>query len=86
MKKGFNKQSNIVSAKIIGFNRSQVICKTENNEIITVDQLENFQHDRYFTKIMLDLLQAGLWIPINRKLKKLLRYDWLDEGAQLITD
>lgn len=86
MQKGFNKQSSIVSAKIIGFNRSQVICKTENNEIITIKQPKNVLNDRYFTKIMLDLLQTGLWIPINRKLKKLLRYDWLDEGVQLLTD
>lgn len=34
--------------------------------------------DKFFMLTMVDLLKSGLWIPVNRTLRQLLRYDWLD--------
>lgn len=77
-----DKKSDIVSARVVGIKKTEIICQTENNEIILVKEPQSAKKDRYFTKVMLDLLHSGLWIPINRKLKKMLKYDWLDDATQ----
>lgn len=71
---------NIVSAKIVGIKKSQVVCETETNEILLINKPQN---DRLFSQIMVDLLRSGLWIPVNKKLKQFIQYDWLDNASQL---
>ncbi|AUJ32129.1 MAG: hypothetical protein ABF483_03185 [Liquorilactobacillus nagelii] len=71
---------NIVSAKIVGMKKSQIICETETNEILLINKPKN---DRLFSQIMADLLRSGLWIPVNKKLKQFIQYDWLDNASQL---
>ncbi|MFT9050305.1 hypothetical protein [Liquorilactobacillus nagelii] len=71
---------NIVSAKIVGMKKSQIICETETNEILLINKPKN---DRLFSQIMADLLRSGLWIPVNKKLKQFIQYDWLNNASQL---
>ncbi|MFT8727885.1 MAG: hypothetical protein ABF756_07785 [Liquorilactobacillus ghanensis] len=74
------KQSSIVPVRIIGIKKAKIICETEDDEIILVEKPKMAKRDRYFSKIMDDLRHSGLWIPFNRKLKKILKYDWLDDS------
>jgi hypothetical protein len=80
-----NKKCDIVSARVVGVKKTEIICETENDEIILVEPPKTAKMDKYFTKIMFDLLHSGLWIPINRKLKRLLKYDWLDDTTRNAT-
>ncbi|KRL98817.1 hypothetical protein [Liquorilactobacillus satsumensis] len=75
------KLTEIVSVKIIGFKKGQVICKTETDHILLIKEPQAAKKDRIFAETMLDLLKNGLWIPVNKKLKQFLQYDWLDERA-----
>ncbi|KRM96962.1 hypothetical protein FC19_GL000489 [Liquorilactobacillus aquaticus DSM 21051] len=73
-----NTTNNIVSAQVIALKKQQVILKTETNEVITVNVTKGKKKDKFFMPTMVDLLKSGLWIPVNRTLRQLLRYDWLD--------
>ncbi|KRM97083.1 hypothetical protein FC19_GL000191 [Liquorilactobacillus aquaticus DSM 21051] len=73
---------NIVSAKIVGVRKKQIICKTETNEFLLINKPAMLKNDKIFTQVMFDLLRNELWIPVNKKLKKLMRYDWLDDSAE----
>ncbi|MDN2453112.1 hypothetical protein [Lactobacillus sp. UCMA15818] len=75
-----NKNEKIVSAQIVGIKREEIICRTENNKLINVDVRTS---DEIFMEVMVDLLISGLWIPVNRQLKKFLDYDWLDNRSIL---
>ncbi|WP_281164529.1 hypothetical protein [Liquorilactobacillus sicerae] len=68
---------NIISVKIIGLKKQQVICETETDQIILIKKPKN---DFMFTEVMHDLLRTGLWIPVNKKLKQFMKYDWLDNS------
>jgi hypothetical protein len=68
---------NIISVKIIGLKKQQVICETETDQIILIKKSKN---DFMFTEVMRDLLRTGLWIPVNKKLKQFMKYDWLDNS------
>ncbi|KRM86863.1 hypothetical protein [Liquorilactobacillus vini] len=68
---------NIISVKIIGLKKQQVICETETDQIILIKKPKN---DFMFTEVMRDLLRTGLWIPVNKKLKQFMKYDWLDNS------
>ncbi|KRN10403.1 hypothetical protein [Liquorilactobacillus mali] len=71
-----NKDDKIVSAQIVGIKKEEIVCRTENNKLINVDVINN---DEIFMEVMVDLLISGLWVPVNRQLKKFLDYDWLDK-------
>ncbi|MDV7758090.1 hypothetical protein [Liquorilactobacillus mali] len=73
-----NKDDKIVSAQIVGIKKEEIVCRTENNKLINVDVINN---DEIFMEVMVDLLISGLWVPVNRQLKKFLDYDWLDNGS-----
>ena len=72
------KDEQIVSAQIVGIKREEIICKTENNKLINIDLMTN---DDLFMKVMVDLLISGLWVPVNKKLKRFMEYDWLDNRS-----
>ncbi|MDE1525450.1 hypothetical protein [Ligilactobacillus salivarius] len=71
-------ENDIVPAQIIKVNNKTITLKTEDNEIITVDRPKSTIKDKLFLKTMIDILRSGIWIPVNKKLKQLLRYDWFD--------
>ena len=71
-------ENDIVSAQVIKVNNKTITLKTEDNEIITVDRPKSTIKDKLFLKTMIDILRSGIWIPVNKKLKQLLRYDWFD--------
>ena len=71
-------ENDIVPAQVIKVNNKTITLKTEDNEIITVDRPKSTIKDKLFLKPMIDILRSGIWIPVNKKLKQLLRYDWFD--------
>ena len=71
-------ENDIVPAQVIKVNNKTITLKTEDNEIITVDRPKSTINDKLFLKTMIDILRSGIWIPVNKKLKQLLRYDWFD--------
>ncbi|WP_057896400.1 hypothetical protein [Liquorilactobacillus oeni] len=72
------KGSDIVSAKVIGIKKQKFICETESKEILVIKRPLKLKSDKIFTQIMFDILQNELWIPVNRKLRRFIKYDWLD--------
>ena len=68
----------IVPAQVIRVNDRIITLKTEDNEIITVDRPKSTIKDKLFLETMIDILRSGIWIPVNKKLNQLLRYDWFD--------
>ena len=71
-------ENDIVPAQDIKVNNKTITLKTEDNEIITVDRPKSTIKDKLFLKTMIDILRSGIWIPVNKKLNQLLRYDWFD--------
>lgn len=71
-------ENDIVPAQVIKVNNKTITLKTEDNEIITVDRPKSTIKDKLFLKTMIDILRSGIWIPVNKKLKQLLRHDWFD--------
>ncbi|MCP0887409.1 hypothetical protein LB941_08680 [Ligilactobacillus sp. WILCCON 0076] len=76
------KNTDIVSAQIVQLGSQIITLKTENNEVITVSRPASTRKDKLFMKTMHDILKSGLWIPVNKKLKQILRYDWFDTPVE----
>ena len=70
--------NNRKNAQVIKVNNKTITLKTEDNEIITVDRPKSTIKDKLFLETMIDILRSGIWIPVNKKLNQLLRYDWFD--------
>lgn len=71
-------ENDIVPAQVVRVNDRIITLKTEDNEIITVDRPKSTIKDKLFLETMIDILRSGIWIPVNKKLNQLLRYDWFD--------
>lgn len=70
-------QTNIVAAKIVRVTRKNVTVVTEEGRRFKVPLNKSYQHDRTMLASLKDILKAGIWIPVNKKLKQLFQYDWL---------
>lgn len=69
---------NIVSAQVIALNDNVITVKTEDSEIIKIKQPVSTQGDNLFLETMKDIVRSGLWIPVNRVMRIIMRYDWFD--------
>ncbi|WGN90222.1 hypothetical protein [Ligilactobacillus faecis] len=73
-----NKNQEIVSAQVVAVQEQTITVKTEENEVIEVARPQSTKKDALFIQTMKDILKSGIWIPVNKKLKQLLRYDWFE--------
>lgn len=74
-------QSNIVAAKIVAMTKKKVVVVTEEGHLLTIPLSREYQQDGTMLASLKDILRAGIWIPVNKKLHKLFRHDWLSEPA-----
>ena len=65
-------------AQVVKLSKHALVLKTETNELITVTRPRSAAHDNVFLKVMRDIMHTGLWIPVDRKHRHILRYDWFD--------
>ncbi|HJC03610.1 MAG TPA: hypothetical protein H9762_01555 [Candidatus Ligilactobacillus avistercoris] len=70
--------ADIVPAQVVKLGKHALVLKTETNELITVTRPRSTAHDSVFLKVMRDIMHTGLWIPVDRKNRHILRYDWFD--------
>lgn len=77
-----DKKTDIVSAQVVDVKSNKITLKTEDDEVIEVARPDSVAHDILFIQTMKDILKSGIWIPVNKKLKQLLRYDWLETPVE----
>lgn len=72
-------QPNIVAAKIIKVTPKNVTVITEEGHLLKIPLTKQYREDKTLRASLVDILKAGIWIPVNKKLKlkKLFSYDWL---------
>lgn len=70
-------QPNIVAAKIINVTSKNVTVITEEGHLLKIPLTKQYRQDKLLHASLVDILKAGIWIPVNKKLKKLFSYDWL---------
>ncbi|MHC9536331.1 hypothetical protein ACVQ8P_00795 [Dellaglioa sp. BT-FLS60] len=76
------KRDNIVSAQVIALNNNVITVKTEDSEIIKIKQPISTKNDKIFLATMRDIVRTGLWIPVNRVMRVIMRYDWFDTPVE----
>lgn len=74
-------QPNIVAARITRVGRKKIMVVTEEGHLLTIPLTKEYQQDKIMRASLTDILRAGIWIPINQKLRKLFHYDWLATPA-----
>lgn len=74
-------QPNIVAAQITRVGRKSILVVTEEGHLLRIPLSKEYQQDKVMRASLIDILKAGIWIPINQKLKKLFNYDWLAAPA-----
>ncbi|MGM9891653.1 hypothetical protein [Limosilactobacillus sp.] len=67
----------IVAAKIVAVSGRTVKVVTEDGQTLRIPLSKTYQQDQTMLASLKDILKAGIWIPVNRQLKRLFRYDWL---------
>lgn len=70
-------QPNIVAAKIIAMSKKKVTVLTEEGHLLTIPLTKEYRQDKTMLESLRDILHAGIWIPVNKKLHQLFSYDWL---------
>lgn len=74
-------QPNIVAARIIAISKRRVIVVTEEDHLLSIPLTKEYRQDKTMLQSLKDILHAGIWIPVNKKLRQLFSYDWLAEPA-----
>ncbi|WP_302117113.1 hypothetical protein [uncultured Limosilactobacillus sp.] len=70
-------QPNIVAAKIVNVTKRNVTVITEDGHLLRIPLTQQYRQDKTLHASLVDILKAGIWIPVNKKLKKIFNYDWL---------
>lgn len=78
-----NQQKEIAAAQIINVSGSHVTVKTENGRIMRLKLSHNNQQDQALLASLKDIWQNRIWIPVNTKLHRLFKYDWVVEPAKI---
>lgn len=74
-------QPNIVAARITRVSRKSIMVVTEEGHLLRIPLTKEYQQDQTMQASLVDILKAGIWIPVNKKLRKLFNYDWLSAPA-----
>ncbi|WP_267201272.1 hypothetical protein [Limosilactobacillus kribbianus] len=70
-------QPDIVAARIVAVNGRTVKVVTEDGQKLRIPLTKQYRRDKTMLASLKDILNAGIWIPVNRHLKRLFHYDWL---------
>ena len=65
-------QPNIVAAKIIKVTPKNVTVITEEGHLLKIPLTKQYREDKTLRASLVDILKAGIWIPVNKKLKNYL--------------
>lgn len=79
-------QPNIVAARIIAISKRRVIVVTEEDRLLSIPLTKEYRQDKTMLQSLKDILHAGIWIPVNKKLRRLYSYDWLAAPATVETN
>lgn len=74
-------QPDIVAARIVAVNGRTVKVVTEDGQKLRIPLTKQYRRDKTMLASLKDILNAGIWIPVNRHLKRLFHYDWLAAPA-----
>lgn len=69
--------TDIVAARIVAVNGRSVKVITEDGQKLRIPLTQKYLQDKNWLASLRDILNAGIWIPVNRYLKRLFNYDWL---------
>ncbi len=69
--------ADIVAARIVAVSGKSVKVVTEDGQKIKIPLTKQYRQDKSWLASLKDILNAGIWIPVNRHLKQLFNYDWL---------
>lgn len=70
-------QPDIVAAQIVSVSGRTVKVVTEDGQKLRIPLTKQYRQDKNLLASLKDILTAGIWIPVNRQLKRLFSYDWL---------
>lgn len=70
-------KTDVVAARIISVSGTTVKVVTEDGQKIKIPLTKRYRQDKTMLASLKDILKAGIWIPVNRHLKRLFSYDWL---------
>ena len=70
-------QPEIVAARIVAVTGRTVKVVTEDGQTLRIPLSNKYRQDKTMLASLMDIWRAGIWIPVNRQLKKLFHYDWL---------
>lgn len=70
-------QPEIVAARIVAVSGHTVKVVTEDGQALRISLSKTYRQDKNLLASLKDILKAGIWIPVNRRLKRLFHYDWL---------
>ncbi|MGN1279457.1 MAG: hypothetical protein ACI4T4_02100 [Limosilactobacillus sp.] len=73
--------ADIVAARIVAVSGKSVKVVTEDGQKIKIPLTKQYRQDKNWLASLKDILKAGIWIPVNRHLKRLFNYDWLTGPA-----
>lgn len=65
-------QPNIVAAKIIKVTPKNVTVITEEGHLLKIPLTKQYREDKTLRASLVDILKAGIWIPVNKKAKKII--------------
>ncbi|WP_295746442.1 hypothetical protein [uncultured Limosilactobacillus sp.] len=71
----------VTAAKIIGMTGTRVTIITARGRLMIIPLTKKNRHDRLMMASLKDIWREGIWIPVNTKLKRFFRSDWLTQPA-----